>query len=54
VHIDKSLRGIIDNYILDIDYNTNLRFDTNEIVFSNSTTAVLGIARLGYMKLGNG
>lgn len=47
------LSNIIDDYILDIDYETILAFDITEIVFgSGITTAKLGAAVLGQMVLG--
>jgi hypothetical protein len=43
---------VIDNNILNIDYNTLLAFDTSEIVIGvASTTSVLGQAILGQMVL---
>lgn len=39
------------SYILNIDYDALLAFDTSEIVFSSNTTSVLGQAILGQMIL---
>lgn len=50
------LSTIIETYVLTIDYNQLLAFDTTEIVFdentNSSTSAVLGKAILGQMVLG--
>lgn len=50
------LSNIIENYILTIDYEKLLAFDTTEIVVGGSasagTSAVLGVAVLGQMVLG--
>ena len=50
----QSFQTIVDTYILIIDYDTLLKFDTSEIVIGSSgaTTAVLGKAILGSMVLG--
>lgn len=47
------LSSIIDNYIINIDYENLLAFDTSEIVIGNSmsTSSVLGQAILGQMIL---
>lgn len=46
------LSNIIENYILNINYETLLAFDTSEIVTgATSTTSVLGQAILGQMVL---
>ena len=55
VHGDSNilLSNIIENYILNIDYENLLAFDTSEIVFeASNTTSVLGQAILGQMILG--
>lgn len=52
--IDAS-REIIDSYILNVDYENSLAFDTSSIVSgdtSDSSSAVLGVGRLGIMALG--
>jgi hypothetical protein len=52
---DVLLSSLIEQYILNIDYLTNLAFDTSEIVIginTNSKSALLGTAILGSMKLG--
>jgi hypothetical protein len=41
----------LDTYILNIDYETFLAFDTSEIVIGATTTSVLGQAILGQMVL---
>ena len=50
------LSDIIETYILNIDYDSKIKFDTAEIVIggatSDSTTAILGKAILGKMILG--
>jgi hypothetical protein len=51
-HGEVSLSDILETYILNIDYNTLLAFDTSEIVTgATSTTSVLGQAILGQMVL---
>jgi hypothetical protein len=51
-HGESLLSNIIENYILTIDYDTLLAFDTSEIVTgATSTTSVLGQAILGQMVL---
>ena len=51
-HGEDSLSNILETYILNIDYNTLLAFDTSEIVIgATSTTSVLGQAILGQMVL---
>ena len=53
---DLLLSDIIETYILKIDYDSKIKFDTTEIVIggaaSGSTTAILGKAILGKMILG--
>lgn len=48
------LDALSDTYILNIDYDILLAFDTNEIVSANDSvsTAKLGVATLGAMTLG--
>ena len=47
-HGENSLSNILETYILNIDYDTLLAFDTSEIVIGAiSTTSVLGQAILG-------
>ena len=46
----------VNNSLEDIDYNSLLAFDTNEIVFDSvtvSTASILGKARLHRLVLGN-
>jgi hypothetical protein len=51
-HENSLLSELIDTYILNIDYDTLLAFDTSEIVTGvTSTTSVLGQAILGQMVL---
>lgn len=52
-HGSELLFDILENYILNIDYDTMLAFDTSELVTgsTSSTTAVLGQAILGQMIL---
>jgi hypothetical protein len=51
-HGSDFLFDILENYILNIDYDTKLAFDTSELVTGTaSTTAVLGRAILGQMIL---
>lgn len=51
-HGDNLLSNILETYILNIDYETLLAFDTSEIVTgATSTTSVLGQAILGQMVL---
>lgn len=50
--IDDPIYEVIDNNILNIDYDTLLAFDTSEIVIgATSTTSVLGQSILGQMIL---
>jgi hypothetical protein len=53
MHSEELLSNIIDTYILTIDYDTLLAFDTSEIVTgaTSTTTSVLGQAMLGQMVL---
>ena len=51
-HGDNLLSNILETYILNIDYETLLAFDTSEIVTgATSTTSVLGQAILGQLVL---
>ena len=52
-HNEDLLSNILETYILNIDYETLLAFDTSEIVIgaTTSTTSVLGQAILGQMVL---
>lgn len=51
-HGEDFLSNILETYILNIDYDTLLAFDTSEIVTgATSTTSVLGQAILGQMVL---
>lgn len=51
-HGESLLSNILETYILNIDYDTLLAFDTSEIVTgATSTTSVLGQAILGQMVL---
>ena len=51
-HGENFLSNLIENYILTIDYDTLLAFDTSEIIIgATSTTSVLGQAILGQMVL---
>lgn len=51
-HGENFLSNLIENYILTIDYDTLLAFDTSEIVIgATSTTSVLGQAILGQLVL---
>lgn len=45
------LAGIIDEYLLNIDYDTTLGFDVSEIVFGGVASSVLGQAILGQLVL---
>ena len=52
LHNSNTLSQLLEQYILNIDYDTILAFDTSEIVFGNvSTTSVLGQAILGQLIL---
>lgn len=54
IHNAELLSTILDTYILNIDYDALLAFDTTEIVTNNTnanTTSVLGRAILGQMVL---
>lgn len=42
-----------DPYIFDIDYDTVLKFNTNQIVSGDTTSAMLGTGQLGTMILGS-
>lgn len=51
-HDESLLSDILETYILNIDYDTLLAFNTSEIVIgATSTTSVLGQAILGQMVL---
>ena len=41
----------IDSYLLNIDYDAILAFDTSEVIFGTTTSSVLGQAILGQMIL---
>lgn len=43
--------SIVDTYILNINYDENLKFDTSELVISGATSPILGQGMLGYMVL---
>jgi hypothetical protein len=49
-HGEHLLSNVIETYIISIDYNTLLAFDTSELVF-NASTSVLGQGVLGQMIL---
>lgn len=49
-YVDNVIEGI-NGYILNIDYERDLAFDTAEIVIVSNTTSVLGQAILGQMIL---
>ena len=52
LHNSNTLSQLLEQYILNIDYDTILAFDTSEIVFGNtSTTSILGQAILGQLIL---
>lgn len=52
LHNSNTLSQLLEQHILNIDYDTILAFDTSEIVFGNvSTTSVLGQAILGQLIL---
>lgn len=42
-----------DPYIFDIDYDTVLKFNTNQIVSGEASSAMLGAGQLGTMVLGS-
>lgn len=46
-------RTALDTYILNIDYESNLAFDTDLIVTGGASSAVLGVGVLGTMILGS-
>ena len=50
-HYDSLLSGLLDDYMLNIDYDV-IAFDTSELVFETSTRAILGQAMLGRIVLG--
>ena len=53
LHNSNILSQLLEQYILNIDYDTILAFDTSEIVFGNtSTTSILCQAILGQLILG--
>lgn len=47
-----TVSSLVDTYVLDIDYDTILSFDTSEVIFGKNTSSVLGQAMLGRMILG--
>ena len=53
LHNSNTLSQLLEQYILNIDYDTILAFDTSEIVFGNTptTTSILGQAILGQLIL---
>ncbi len=52
LHNSNTLSQLLEQHILNIDYNAILAFDTSEIVFGNtSTTSILGQAILGQLIL---
>lgn len=51
LHDEVVLFNIINDYILNIDYDTTLAFDTSEIVVGKNPTPILGKAILGCMVL---
>lgn len=51
LHNNESLYNLLNAYILDIDYDAILAFDTSEIIFDTNTSSVLGQAILGQMVL---
>ena len=51
LHNDLILSDLINSYILNIDYDAILAFDTSEVIFGTNTTSVLGQAILGQMIL---
>ena len=52
LHNSNTLSQLLEQHILNIDYDTILAFNTSEIVFGNvSTTSVLGQAILGQLIL---
>ena len=51
-HENDLLSNIIDTYILDVDYDTLLAFDTSEIIIGETqSTSILGQAILGQLVL---
>ena len=46
-------REALNTYILNIDYENNLDFDTDLIVSGGASSAVLGVGQLGTMILGS-
>lgn len=51
LHNSSSVSQILEQYILNIDYDAILSFDTSEIVFGTNTSSILGQAILGQMVL---
>ena len=49
--VSQQINDAIDGYIINIDYESALAFDTSEIVFGTNTSSVLGQAILGQMVL---
>lgn len=45
------LSGSVESYLLNIDYDATLAFDTTEIIFNSTTSSILGQAILGQMVL---
>ena len=45
------LSASVDSYLLNIDYDAILAFDTSEVVFGSTTSPILGQAILGQMIL---
>ena len=49
--VSQQINDAIDGYIINVDYESTLAFDTSEIVFGSTTSSVLGQAILGQMVL---
>lgn len=46
-------RDTLDTYILNVDYENNLSFNTDLIVSGGASSATLGVGQLGVMILGS-
>ncbi len=46
-------RSAIDTYVLNIDYENDLSFDTDLIVSGGASSSVIGVGQLGTMIIGS-
>ena len=51
IPVHEQISAAIEDYIINIDYDAILAFDTSEVIFGTNTTSVLGQAILGQIIL---